>query len=90
MKELHLRYVAVVLPITGRLNEEYVTSAATLKELILELDEKYGGFEEMFINSETGKQNLNTLIYYGDKGKIPIAVLDIDQPVLTGAKITFW
>jgi|GEM_PF-1702419 len=90
MKRLHLRYVAVAYPITGKLNEDYETSVTTLRELIKELDERYGGFLEMFINHETGKLNFNTMIYYGEQGKVPVAVLDIEQPVSDGARITFW
>jgi len=52
MKKLQLRYVAVTYPITGKLNEEVETSARTLRELIAELDCKYGGFLEMFINGQ--------------------------------------
>jgi hypothetical protein len=56
----------------------------------MDLDERYGGFTEMFINKTTGRLNLNTMIYYREIHKSSITVLDIGQPVNEGAKITFW
>lgn len=90
MKALQLRYVAATYPITSKLDEEFKTTASSIRELIKELDDVYGGFLEMFINEESGKLNLNTMIYYGEKGKVPVAVLDIDQAITDGARITFW
>ena len=71
MKKLELRYVAAVYPITNKLNEDYQTTASTMRELINELDDKYGGFSEMFLDSESGGLTLNTMIYYGEKGVGP-------------------
>ena len=90
MKNLELRYVAAVYPITSKMSERYETDVETMRELIHSLDERYGGFTEMFINSETDKLNLNTMIYYGDEGKVPVGVLNIDLPISDGATITFW
>ena len=60
------------------------------RELLEELNERYGGFQDLFINRESGRLNLNTMIYYGEEGKIPLAVIDLDQPVEDGAKVMFW
>lgn len=90
MKKLSLRYVAAAYPITNQLMEEYETEAGTLRELIEELDGRYGGFCEMFIDPGSGKLTLNTMIYYGEEGKVPVAVLDVDQGISHGARITFW
>ena len=90
MKNLDLRYVAAVYPITSKMSEPYETDAETMRDLIHSLDERYGGFTEMFISSETNRLSLNTMIYYGDEGKVPVGVLDIDQPISDGATITFW
>jgi hypothetical protein len=30
------------------------------------------------------------MIYYGEKGGTPRAVLDLDQPIADGARVTFW
>ena len=89
-KKLNLRYVAATYPITGIMDEEFRSEAATIRELLEELDAKYGGFMEMFINQTTGGLNLNTMIYYGEKEKVPVAVLNIEEPVSDGARITFW
>ena len=44
----------------------------------------------MFYDPSTGKLRINTMIYYGDMDKVPVAVLDLKQPISGGAKITFW
>ncbi len=90
MKTLDIRYVAAVYPITSRTSEMFTTDASTIRELIDDLDNRYGGFNEMFIDTSTGKLTLNTMIYYGAPGKVPVGVLNIDQPITDGAKITFW
>lgn len=90
MKKLELRYVAPVVPITGVVIEEFETNADTLRDLLGELDEKYGGFLEMFVSTRTRQLNLNVMIYYADEGKSPFAVIDLDQPLTHGARVTFW
>ena len=90
MKELHLRYAGSVLPITGVFDEHYKTQVTTLRDLLTELDGKYGGFYEIFANPQTGQLNFNAMIYYSGPGKVPVAVIDLDQPVEDHAKITFW
>jgi hypothetical protein len=90
MKELHLRYAGPVVPITGILEEYCKTEAMTLRDLLAELDGKYGGFDEIFVNRKTRQLNFNAMIYYGEPGKVPVAVIDLDQPVEDHAKITFW
>jgi hypothetical protein len=90
VKKLSLRYVAAAYPITNQLMEQYETEANTVRELIEELDGRYGGFCEMFIDPGSGKLTLNTMIYYGEEGKVPVAVLDIDQCISSGARVTFW
>ena len=66
------------------------SEAGTIRELLEELDGRYGGFCDLFINKESGRLNLNTMIYYGEEGKIPFAVIDLDQSVENGAKVMFW
>ncbi len=90
MKKLHLRYVGPVTPITGILDEQYEADTATVRGLLQELEVKYGGFHEMFLNEETGELKLNAMIYYAEPDKIPMAVIDLDQPIRDGAEITFW
>ena len=90
MAKINIRYVAAVYPITGVQEENYETRVTTMRELIDELDERYGGFHRMFIDDQTGGIQLNTMIYYGEEGKVPVAVLDLDQAISDGARITFW
>ena len=61
-----------------------------MRELVDELDVKYGGFRRLFVNSETGQSNLNTMIYYSDPGEVPISVINLDHPVSDGGTVTFW
>ena len=90
MKQLHLRYVASAVPITGILDEQYRSEAGTVRELLDELDKRYGGFQEMFIDERTGRLNIKAMIYYAAQGKVPNTVIDLEQPIEEGAKITFW
>jgi len=90
MKELELRYVAHVTTITGKVKEIYRTRAATLRGLLDELDARYGGFHEAFVDPQTGQLRLNAMIYYRGRGEVPAAVIDLDQPVGDGAAVTFW
>jgi len=90
MKRLELRYVAHVTTITRILQEDYQTEASTIRELLDELDARYGGFRGLFVNPDTGQLNLNTMIYYSDPGEVPVSVIDLDHPVVDGGTITFW
>lgn len=90
MKELRLRYAGSVVPITGILEEYHKTEVMTLRDLLTELDRRYGGFDEIFVNRKTRQLNFNAMIYYGEPGKVPVAVIDLDQSVEDHAKITFW
>jgi hypothetical protein len=90
MKQLELRYVAHVTTITDILQEGHQTEAVTIRELLDELDARYGGFHELFVNPGTGELNLNTMIYYSDPGEVPDSVIDLDHPVGDGGTVTFW
>ena len=90
MKQLELRYVAHVTVLTRQLVESRPTAAASLRELVAELDERYPGFDALFVDPETGKLKLNTMIYYGAPGQVPVTVIDLDQPIDDGATVTFW
>lgn len=90
MKQLELRYVAHVTTITGILQENHQTNAATIWELVDELDAKYSGFRKLFVSPQTGQLNLNTMIYYSDPGEVPVSVIDLAHPVRDGGTVTFW
>ena len=90
MKELELRYVAHVTTITGMLGEMWQTESTTVRELVDELDRAYGGFRGMFLSPKTKQMQLNALIYYSDPGEVPVSVIDLDQPIRDGGKVTFW
>jgi hypothetical protein len=90
MKQLELRYVAHVTTLTSLLLEDHQTEASSIRELVEELDAHYPGFHRLFVSPETGKLNLNTMIYYSDPGEVPISVIDINHPIRDGGTVTFW
>ncbi|MGQ9456690.1 MAG: MoaD/ThiS family protein [Anaerolineae bacterium] len=90
MKEVELRYVAHITDITGVPKERYRTGAATLRDLVEELEARYGGFREAFVDPATGRLRWNAMIYYRSPGEVPVAVVDLDQPLGDGAAVTFW
>jgi hypothetical protein len=90
IRRLDLRFIAHVTTITGILEESYQTGVSTIRELLDELDAKYSGFRDLFVNTETGQMNLNAMIYYSDAGEVPVSIIDLDHPVSDGGTITFW
>ena len=90
MKDLYLRYAGCAIPITGILHEQWKTPVKTLRGLLGELDAKYGGFHEIFIDPKTGEMKFNVMIYYTGAGRAPIPVIDLDQPIEDHSEITFW
>ena len=87
---LNLRYVGHISAATGLLKEAYQTNAPTLVELIEELEKRHPGFKGIFVNSETGRMNLNAMIYCGEEGEVPLPITDLHHPIRGNAMITFW
>ena len=90
MIRLKLRYLAHVSMVTGILQEVYETQATSLKVLLDELDQKYDGFQDLFIHSKGGGFNLNAMIFYQPPGKIPAPAMNLKSPLEDGATLTFW
>jgi molybdopterin converting factor small subunit len=90
MIEMELRYVAHITNLTNRVKERYAAQCGTLRGLIDELEVKYGGFRQVFVDNETGGLNLNAMIYYSDEGQTPETIIDLDHPIKDGAKVIFW
>ena len=90
MRKLSLEYIGHVSAITNRLAEEYNTKAVSLRDLVEELEQRYRGFRQVFIDHTTGQLNLNAMIYYASPGELPSAILNLDQPVHDGSRVTFW
>jgi hypothetical protein len=97
VKQIEVRYVAHVTALTGLSLESadagggpYRTDASSIRELVEELEARYPGFFELFVNPGSGRLNLNAMIYYGDPGEVPISVIDLDQPIRDGGTVTFW
>jgi molybdopterin converting factor small subunit len=89
-KQIECRYVAHISMATRKMKEQVVTSAESMAELIDQLDERYHGFAELLRDSKTGKLRLQAMIYYSDKGEIPVTVIDLDLPIKDGGTVTFW
>ena len=87
---LDLRYVGHISAATGLLKEAYQTNGSTLIELIEELEKRHRGFRDIFVDGETGRMNLNAMIYYSGEGEVPLPVTDLHHPIQDKAIITFW
>jgi hypothetical protein len=90
MIRLKLRYLAHVSMVTGILQEFHETQSRSLKALLNELDQRYCGFQSLFIPAEGGGLNLNAMIFYQPPGKIPAPFMDLNSPLEDGATLTFW
>ena len=90
MIEVELRYVAHITTLTGLTKERRLTGAGTLRALIDELEARFAGFRQTFVDRLSGGLNLNAMIYYCDVGQTPLAVIDLDRPLRDGAVVTFW
>lgn len=90
MIRLKLRYLAHVSMVTGILQEFHETQATSLKTLLDELNQRYHGFQDLFIHSEGGGVNLNAMIFYQPLGKLPAPMIDLNSPLQDGATLTFW
>jgi hypothetical protein len=90
MKNLELRYVAHITTLTNTVKEWHQTDSTNLRELIGELDDQYSGFEQVFINPESGNLQMNSMIYYSNQGQPPVAVVELDHPIQDKAIVTFW
>jgi len=90
LRTLELRYVAHVTALTHCLVESHQTTASSIRELVDELEGRYPGFHEMFVNPKTETLNLNAMIYYGAPGEVPVSVIDLGHPIGDGGTVTFW
>jgi hypothetical protein len=90
MIKLELRYVAHVTTLTHTVKEASDSQAATIRDLIGELEQRFQGFQAMFIQPQTGALKLNAMIYYSEPGKPPVAVIDLDHPLSDHGVVTFW
>jgi len=90
LNKVELHYVAHITALTGLVKEVLSTEAGTLRELIDELDTRYPGFRDVFVDQRTQQLKLNAMIYYGDEQQLPVTVVDLGQPVRDQATMTFW
>jgi hypothetical protein len=90
MIRLKLRYLAHVSMVTGILQEFHETRATSLKSLLDELDQRYDGFQNLFLPSKGSGFNLNAMIFYQPPGKIPAPAMNLQSPLEDGATLTFW
>lgn len=90
MIALELRYVAHITTLTHAVRETHESQATTFRELVGELDQRFPGFQEVFIHPQTGALRLNAMIYYSEPGKPPVAVINLDRPLSDQGVVTFW
>jgi hypothetical protein len=90
MISMELRYVAHIITLTRTVKEAYSSQAATLRELIGELDRRFHGFQGVFVDPQSGALKLNAMIYYAEPDRPPVSVIDLDRPLSDRSVITFW
>ncbi len=87
MKKLVLKYCTHIAIFTGKLVETVETKAKTIEELLVELDERYPGFKQLFFVN--GKFNVRTMIYIKKKGAFTSPVIDPMTPLKDFDEVIF-
>jgi hypothetical protein len=90
MIRLKLRYLAHVSMVTGTLQEFHETQSSSLRALLAELDQRYQGFQNLFVSPDGLGLNLNAMIFHQPPGKLPGPALDLNTPLENDATLTFW
>lgn len=90
MANLYIKYGGHISFITGKLKESVELRGKTVDALLSELDEKYPGLKEIFIDPETGILNLRTNIYLRRSGEPTIGLLDREFELSDGDTLMLW
>jgi molybdopterin converting factor small subunit len=90
MVRLELKYLAHISMVTGLLEEAYESNAVTFRELLDELEERFSGFREIFLDPDSSQIKISAMIQVKPEGKNPFPVIDLDQPIPDGSIVTFW
>lgn len=90
MVNLYVKYAGHISFITGRLKEAVALRGKNVDDLLSELDEKYPGLKEIFIDPETRILNLRTNIYLRRSGLAAIGLLDREFELSDGDTLMLW
>lgn len=89
-KKIHLNYVIHISTLTCKLFEDYDTDAETIIDLLTELDMLYPGIKTIFLDEHTNNMKLNSMIFYTKPGSTPKEIINLDESLADGGRITFW
>jgi hypothetical protein len=89
-KYAYLKYCGHIAVMTGKIREAFnLNGVNTISELISKLDEKYPGFEEVFM-PRGGVFNSRTAIICRRAGQVSFNIIAEDDGVKEGDTLTFW
>lgn len=87
---LYVKYAGHISVVTGKLKEVIEMKGETVYDLLRELDRKYPGFQDIFINPEDGILNLRTAISLQRSGECASQILDPKFKLKGGDNIMLW
>jgi hypothetical protein len=87
---VYAKYVGHIAVMTGRIREALsLEGVRTIAELLSALDDKYPGFQEVFMPTG-GVFNSRTAIICRRTGLPSFGIIDEDQEISEGDVLTFW
>jgi molybdopterin converting factor small subunit len=90
MSTFHLKYLAHIWVLTGKMDEMLESEAKTILDLIKELDKTYPGLKDLFIPPDIGILNVKTNIYLSRAGKPARVVNDPNENLMDGDTIVLY
>lgn len=90
MSTFHLKYLAHIWVLTGKMDEVLESKAKTILDLIKELDKTYPGLKDLFIPPNIGILNVKTNIYLSRAGKPARVVNDPNENLMDGDTIVLY
>jgi molybdopterin converting factor small subunit len=90
MPIVHLNYLSHIIVVTGKSRETIDTTGQTIYDLISELNEKYPGIKNIFVEPESGILNVRTMIHLERSRQPLIVVMDLSFKIEDGDIIYLW
>ena len=84
MPTFHLKYLAHIWVLTGKMDEVIESKAKTILDLIIELDKAYPGLKDLLIPPDIGILNVKTNIYLSRDRKPARAINDPNEKLMDG------
>ncbi len=89
-KTIEVRYVSHLVVITGKMKERIETKARDLGQLIVELDEEYSCFADIFLGEDNSSGELKAAVYLRRKDTPPQGVIYSDFKLEDEDIYMFW